>query len=42
MEELLGGLTEELADALRLAGCPSPRQATPGLLQTSRIGQNRL
>ena len=42
VEELLGGLTAELADALRLAGCPSPRQATPGLLQTSRIGQNHL
>jgi 4-hydroxymandelate oxidase len=42
VEELLAGLTGELVDALRLAGCASPRQATQGLLRTRGNAQNRL
>jgi 4-hydroxymandelate oxidase len=39
--DLLSGLTSELVDALRLAGCASPGQATGGLLQAPGNAPNR-
>jgi 4-hydroxymandelate oxidase len=42
VQELLAGLTGELVDALRLAGCASPRQAGQSLLLTPQSRQNPL